>query len=156
MHSAEANEEMRRNSNRFTKLLVSETVCAAICATSQPLTLGSQFDRFSRELSSPESTMFGPVCEAQCLHAHKSHSPCFSCKVCRPALKHSEVNLREVHFLILVNFAPFREISSMSPFASKTKPTIGSLSVVVSRRFPPPTSIRATVPSTPTSQPWTF
>ena len=61
----------------------------------------------------------------------------------------------KLYFLIFVNFAPFRETSTMSPLAPKTNATTGSFNEVVSSRLPPPTSINATLPSTPTSHPAT-
>jgi hypothetical protein len=48
-----------------------------------------------------------------------------------------------------VNFPPFREMSAISLFTSKTKATIGSLILFVSRTPPAPRFITAMFPSSP-------
>src|SRR3972149_677814 len=58
------------------------------------------------------------------------------------------------HLSSFVNFAPFKEMSAIRPFVSKTNPTTGSRTVVVLRSPPVPTSITATFALTPASQPW--
>ncbi len=55
--------------------------------------------------------------------------------------------------LILVNLAPLREMSAMSPLTSKTNAMIGSFILAKSTRSPPPMFTRATLPSRPTSHP---
>src|SRR3972149_4317437 len=53
------------------------------------------------------------------------------------------------HLSSFVNFAPFKEMSAIRPFVSKTNPTTGSRTVVGLRSPPVRTSITATSALTP-------